>query len=91
MAREWYAKRLHSGGAAVIDEVTGQTMASVQELADAPLVAAAPRLLEALKTAELCIRHAVQEAEGRVRQEIRRGWEYDANEIRRLIYEVENP
>jgi len=48
--------------------------------ASARLMAAAPRLLEALRITELALRYAAQESAGRVRAEIVGGWLHHANE-----------
>lgn len=51
----------------------------------ARLFTAAPQLLAELKQAELVIRHAVQEAEGRVKKELVGGWLYHADKVRDAI------
>jgi len=48
----WYATRANSNGHGfVIDEATGRNVAVAYDSADAPLLAAAPELLEACKLA----------------------------------------
>ena len=52
---------------------------------DRALRAAAPDLLASLEEAERVIRHAAQEAVGRVKKEIVGGWLHHANEARAAI------
>ena len=47
------------------------------------------KLLAELKQAELVIRHAAQEAKGRVKAELVGGWSYHANKIKAAIAEAE--
>lgn len=57
--------------------------------ANARLIAASPLLLEALREAERVIRHAAQEAAGRVKSEIVGGWLYHADKTRAAIAAAE--
>lgn len=52
---------------------------------NARLIAAAPRILAALRTAENALRYAAQESAGRVRSEIVGGWLYHADQCRAVI------
>lgn len=58
---------------------------TAREYANARLIAAAPRILAALRTAENALRYAAQESAGRVRSEIVGGWLYHADQCRAVI------
>lgn len=53
--------------------------------ANAALIAAAPELLAALRSAEAALRYAAQESAGRVRSEIVGGWLYHADQCRAAV------
>ena len=83
----YYAKKTSGDQAVIAEEETGKTIAVVYDLENAPVLSAAPAMLDALKEAELVIRHAVQESKGKVRAEIVGGWNYHANKIQQVLAE----
>ena len=56
-----------------------------EEFANAHLIAAVPELLASLEEAHRVLMWAIQESEGRVKQEIRGGWKYHADRIKATI------
>ena len=57
MKHNWYAKETSGGQALVIDEDTGRNVAVAYSAEDAPLLASAPLLLEALLEVDEALRH----------------------------------
>jgi len=63
----------------------GSAVEQNMDFGNAALIAAAPDMLEALEEAERVLRWAAQESQGKVNQEMVRGWVYHADKITSAI------